>query len=169
MAPADGTLPTRLIICVDGTQYSDSGARKSSSSQTNVHRIYAGLKSGRCMCSISGLTFNQVLQYVPGIGNANDTFSTDRMRAGVFGDGYLKQIQDVYESCCQLKGSEDEIWLFGYSRGAYVVRVVAGLLHHFGALATAGQSRFGKDFKKTLKEAERMQGHTSPLALSPVG
>ncbi|KAK4546616.1 hypothetical protein LTR36_001833 [Oleoguttula mirabilis] len=168
MAFSNATLPTRLVICVDGTQYNDSGACKTSSSQTNVHRIYAGLKGGRCVCRSSGITFNQVLRYVPGIGSADDAFSKDRIQASVLGQGYLKQIQDVYESCCQLTGSQDEVWLFGFSRGAYVVRAVAGLLHHFGAVATAGQPEYARDFKKTLKEAERRQGRASGLALSPV-
>lgn len=168
MAFPGATLPTRLVICVDGTHLSSSGSSKSDTGQTNIHRIYAGLKRGECTCSTSGVTFNQVIRYVPGIGSADDAFSKDRIQASVLGQGYLKQIQDVYESCCQLSGSQDEIWLFGFSRGAYVVRAVAGLLHHFNAIASAGQPEFAKDFKRTLKEAERRQGHYSGLSLSPV-
>ena len=168
MSFPDARLPTRLVICVDGTQYSDSGPRKANSSQTTIHRIYAGLKSGKSTCASSGIVFNQVLRYVSGIGSADDVFSKDRIQASVLGGGYLKQIQDVYESCCQLTGSQDEVWLFGYSRGAYVVRAVAGLLHHLGALNTAGQPEFARDFKKILKEAERMQGYASSPALSLV-
>lgn len=162
MAFSDSTLPTRLVICVDGTSYNECGARKSDRSQTNIHRIYAGLKRGKCA------SFNQLVQYVPGIGSADDAISKERIHASVLGKGYPKQIQDVYESCCQLTGSQDEVFLFGYSRGAYVVRAVAGLLHHFGAVASAGQPEFAKDFKKCLKEAERRQGRASGLALSPV-
>lgn len=148
-----GALPTRLVICVDGTQYNPS---ESSRTQTNVYRIYAGIKPGKVVDKISGVTYNQVLKYVPGIGSADDVFSTER----AFGQGYLKQIQDVYESCCQLYNERDEIWLFGFSRGAYVIRAVAGLLHRFGAITTAGQPEFARDFKKVLKEAATLSNTT---------
>ena len=166
MSLIEGTLPTRLIICVDGTQYNPAGGTKTSSNQTNIYRIYAGIRRGQCLDSFSGRTFNQVVQYIPGIGLADDAFSKDRIQASVLGQGYLKQIQDVYETCSRLTG-RDEVWLFGFSRGAFVVRAVAGLLHNFQAIASAGQPEFGKDFKKILKQAEKWQG-TSSLALSPV-
>ena len=166
MSLSDGTLPTRLVICIDGTQYNPSSGGKSSGNQTNIYRLYSGIRRGRCIDNSSGQAVNQVVQYVPGIGAAEDAFSKDRLQASVLGQGYLKPIQDVYESCCQLTGN-DEIWLFGFSRGAYVVRAVAGLLHQFQAIASAGRPEFGKDFKKILKEAAKRQG-TSTLALSPV-
>ena len=163
----DPALPTRLVICVDGTQNTSPVGGKSGGSQTNIRRIYAGATQGKCVDSFTGTTFNQVVQYVPGIGSADEVISKDRIQASVLGQGYLKQIQDVYESCCQLNGGRDEVWLFGFSRGAYVVRAVAGLLNQFQALASAGQPQFAKDFKKILKEAEKTQGPSSVL-LTPV-
>lgn len=156
MAAQTGALPTRLVICVDGTQYQPS---ESSRTHTNVYRIYAGIKPGKVVDKATGVAYNQVLKYVPGIGSADDVFSTER----TFGQGYQKQIQDVYESCCQLHNERDEVWLFGFSRGAYVIRAVAGLLHRYGAMTTAGQPEFARDFKKALKDAERF----SNTALSP--
>lgn len=46
---------------------------------------------------------------------------------------------------------QNEIWLFGFSRGAYVVRAVASLLHHIRALTSAGNLDFDKDFKHALQ------------------
>jgi uncharacterized protein (DUF2235 family) len=167
MAFSNGAPPTRLIVCVDGEQNS-SGPGKSSRTLTNIQRINAGITRGNCNNTATGLTFNQVVQYVPGLGSSDDAFSKDRIQNSILGgSGHLKQIQDVYESCARLNGSRDEVWLFGFSRGAYVVRAVAGLLHTFGALASAGLPEFAKDFKKLLKEAENRAG-TSSLALSPV-
>ena len=158
------TSPVRLVICVDGTQQPSSGIQ---GSQTNIHRIYASVKRNNCVDPASGASFRQIVKYYPGIGAAENVISTDRIQAGVLGQGYLKQIQDVYEHCCQLKGEDDEVWLFGSSRGAFVVRAVAGLLHNFGAVASAGQPEFARDFKKVLKDAEKLSGSSS-LALSPV-
>lgn len=163
MAASQGALPTRLVICVDGSQYSPS----SGGIETNIHRIYASIQVGKVTDSANGGVFKQEVKYVPGIGSADDAFSKDRIQANVLGQGHLKQIQDVYESCSQLDAERDEVWLFGFSRGAFVVRAVAGLLHNFGAVATAGQPDFAKDFKKVLKDAERLSGGPA-LSLSPV-
>ena len=159
-------LPTRLVICVDGTQSVPLGS-KQGVSQTSIHRIFLATRRGKCLDSTCGTTFNQEVQYFPGIGNAEDAFSKDRLQASVLGQGHLKQIEDVYESCCRLTSPNDEVWFFGFSRGAYVVRAVAGLLHNYGAVASAGQPEFAKDWKKLLKQAEATQGRSS-LALSPV-
>lgn len=163
MGSSSETPPTRLIICVDGSQYSPS----SGAIETNIHRIYASIQVGKVSDSSCGGVFKQEVKYVPGIGSADDIFSKDRIQANVLGQGALKQIQDVYESCSQLTGEQDEVWLFGFSRGAFVVRAVAGLLHTFGSIASAGQPEYAKDFKKVLKDAERMSGASS-LSLSPV-
>jgi len=160
MASRDAKPRTRLVICVDGTQPAGRTAH------TNVSRLCAGVKRGLCVDSF-GDKYDQIAKYVPGIGSADGLFSTDRIQASVLGQGYLKQVQDVYETCCQLTGEKDEVWLFGFSRGAYVVRAVAGLLHHFNAIASAGQPEFGADFKRILKEAHRRSGQSN-LSLSPV-
>lgn len=151
------------MICVDGSQYNPS----SGTVETNIRRIYASIQVGKVSDSSCGGVFKQEVKYVPGIGSADDAFSKDRIQASVLGQGHLKQIQDVYESCSKLTGEQDEVWLFGFSRGAFVVRAVAGLLHTFGAITSAGQPEFAKDFKKVLKDAERSSGSSSVL-LSPV-
>ena len=163
MSSFDQKVATRLVICVDGTQLVPG----SGSNQTTIHRIHAGIKQGPVVDNTTGRTFNQVVEYVPGIGAADDAFSKDRIQASVTGQGYLKQIQDVYESCCKLVGGNDEVWLFGYSRGAFVVRAVAGLLNQFQALTNPGEPDFGKDFKKLLRDIDTKASRSS-LVLSPV-
>lgn len=141
-------LPTRLVICVDGTTNSVS----SSSIETNIRRIRSSLQQGAVTDSITGNSFNQVVIYLPGIGSARDLLSRDRL-TGALSYGYLKQIQDVYDRCSRLS-PQDEVWLFGFSGGAFVVRAVAGLLHNFGAITSAGQTEFSRDFKRMLKDLE---------------
>ena len=140
-------LATRLIICVDGTSFDTS----SSSNETNVHRIYTLTQRGTCTDSSSGVIFNQIVTYVPGHGCPNDLISKDRLRAGLVAQSYLKQIQELYYRCSQLFGEKDEVWLFGFGRGAFVVRAVAGLLHTFGAVAPPDHAESTSDFKKMLK------------------
>lgn len=71
----------------------------------------------------------------------------------------IKQISDVYEFICQSTGSEDEVWLYGFSRGAYVVRAVAGLLHYLRAISSAGGDGFKGDFDLALKVYKKLQQH----------
>ncbi len=168
---SDGTSapPTRLILCVDGESQISSLVDKSSKGKlTNIQRIQAGITRGNCSNTSDGSTYNQVVQYVPGIGSSDDGALKGVIQATLAGGSPLvKQIQEVFESCSRLTGSRDEVWLFGFSKGAFVVRAVTGLLHTFGSLASAGQPEFAKDFKKLLKDVEQTSGTTS-LALSPV-
>ncbi|TKA34380.1 hypothetical protein B0A54_15211 [Friedmanniomyces endolithicus] len=156
------TLPTRLVLCIDGTPV------KSGGSQTNIQRVSAAIKQGRCLDSLTSELYRQESHCIPWTGAAEDTFSADRLAPGVLGQTHIKQVQAAYEKCSQLVGNKDEVWLFGFGRGAYVARAVAGLLHQVGATASAGQPEFVNDFKKVLKESERQAGRRSSLALSPI-
>jgi hypothetical protein len=156
-------LPKRLIVCVDGTQHTPGSGSK----HTTIQRIHAGIRQGQVVDPVTERLFNQTVEYVAGIGLADDGFSKDRLQASISGQGYLKQIQDVYESCCKLVGGNDEVWLFGFSRGAFVVRAVAGLLNQFQALTNPGEPEFTKDFKKLMKEVDKRSSRPS-LLLSPV-
>ncbi len=156
------TLPTRLVLCIDGTPV------KSGGSQTNIQRVSAAIKQGRCLDGLTSELYRQESHCIPWTGAAEDTFSADRLAPGVLGQTHIKQIQAAYEKCSQLVGNKDEVWLFGFGRGAYVARAVAGLLHQVGATASAGQPEFINDFKKVLKESERQAGRRSSLALSPI-
>lgn len=129
----------------------------------SVHRIYSSIKRGRCV-DHNG-EFNQIPQYITGLGSATDTLSS--MQSAMFGQGHLKQIQDVYESCCKLTGEQDEVVFFGFSRGAYVARAVAGLLHRFGVLVSAGHRTFARDFQKLMKEMDKPQSYMRPSPPPP--
>lgn len=150
---------TRLIICVDDTSHSSS-----SSAQTNVHRIYSSIHQGSCIDSVSGATVNQVAKYISGNRSRNDSISKDSIRTTVLGQNYVQQIQDIYEYCSQLSSEQDEVWLFGFGRGGYVVRAVAGLLHHWGAMHVASTHRpeLMRDLKKALKDMEASRGASMP-------
>jgi uncharacterized protein (DUF2235 family) len=155
-------LPIRLVVCVDGTLCSQDRTSKSHYSQTNIYRIHACVEEGIRVDPSTGRTVVQCKEYWEGIGSADDAVSFERLQAGAFGKGYLGCIKRVYELCCQLTGEEDEVWLFGFSRGAFVVRAVAGLLHYLKALSSAGSPQFEEDFKEYLKTYKEMQRTGKP-------
>lgn len=148
---ASPKLPTRLICCVDGTYFTPDGSDgKGHGNITNVYRIYASVKTGKCFDKITGKEYIQRKIYQQGIGSADELNQYDKTRAGVWGTGFGEIVRKIYEECSKLDVN-DEIWLYGFSRGAFIVRAVAGLLHWIWALQSAGSDRFEAEFSKALR------------------
>lgn len=57
-----------------------------------------------------------------------------RVSAGATGCGIHKNIMDGYRYIVQNYAPEDRIFLFGFSRGAYTVRALSGLINNCGIL-----------------------------------
>ena len=137
-------IPTRLVVCVDGTWFTPDGREDASNGNTsNIFRIWAVVKDG-LVTDDQGQQFKQVKKYYHGIGVGG---KAPRLLDGIYGTGCREQIKDIYRFCCQsLTGPDDELWLYGFSRGAYVVRAVAGLFHHLRALTFQDQKDFDASY-----------------------
>lgn len=109
----------RLIVCCDGTWQTLNNP-----CPTNVVKIAQAVKS------VASKT-PQIVFYDEGIGTG-DKF--DQLTGGAFGWGIDQNIQDAYRFLCLNYEQGDEIYLFGFSRGAYTVRSLAGLLAYSGLL-----------------------------------
>jgi hypothetical protein len=59
----------------------------------------------------------------------------DKILGGAFGWGIDQNIKDAYRFLCLNYNEGDEIYLYGFSRGAYTVRSLAGLIYCSGLLA----------------------------------
>lgn len=111
----------RLIVCCDGTWQN-----LSSRYPTNVVKIAQAIKPQ------STNEIPQIIFYDEGIGTGD---KADRMFGGAFGWGIDQNIQDAYRFLCLNYEKGDEIYLYGFSRGAYTVRSLAGLIYCSGLLA----------------------------------
>lgn len=111
----------KLVICCDGT-WQALRAKK----PTNVVKFSQACKPA----TSDGIP--QVLYYQEGIG-ANESFLY-KMFAGAFGWGIDKNIQDAYRFLCLNYEKGDQVYLFGFSRGAYTVRSLAGMIYCSGLL-----------------------------------
>lgn len=108
----------KIVLFADGT-----GNARTAQFRTNVWKLYIALDSRPA----SG----QVAFYHDGVGTS--AFAPLRLLGGVFGLGLGRNIQALYAFLCRnLNGVDDEIHLFGFSRGAFTVRILAGLIHHEG-------------------------------------
>src|SRR5260221_1793874 len=73
---------------------------------------------------------DQVLLYFNGVG----TDWYDRLRGGISGEGLSKRIKLAYYHLAENYIFGDRIFLFGFSRGAYTARSLAGLIRKCGVL-----------------------------------
>ena len=145
------SVPVRLVVCIDGTYCTPDGPhRRGNGNISNIYRICASVKRGLCQDVLTGRRIIQEKHYEPGIGSADEIGSWSRLKAGVYGTGFKDIIRQLYEKCCGLE-SKDEVWLYGFSRGAYIARAVAGLLNHLGSLKSAGTPKFQADYKRALE------------------
>lgn len=110
----------RIVICADGTwNRPEQNPRKDF--PTNV------LKLARAIAPVGDDGVPQQVFYDWGIGSYHDEFI-----AGATGRGLHKNIMDDYRYIVQNYAPGDEIHLFGFSRGAYTIRCLCGLINNCG-------------------------------------
>ena len=108
-----------LIVCCDGTwQELDSVY------PTNV------MKMAQSVATEDGKGNSQIVFYDEGVG----TESKNLIGGGAFGLGLEKNILQAYVFLCLNYVEGDKIYFFGFSRGAYTVRSLAGLIYCSGLL-----------------------------------
>jgi uncharacterized protein (DUF2235 family) len=74
---------------------------------------------------------DQVVYYHAGLGTSG---GLDKFTGGAFGDGIEENIRELYRFLIYNYVAGDEIYLFGFSRGAFTVRTLAGFLSLTGLL-----------------------------------
>ena len=121
----------QLIICCDGTNNNLTGRRN----DTHVTQL----------CELlAPETQNQRLYYDPGVGNPGELPGAswadqlgrrfERLHSLAFGKGIYEDIAEAYRFIMRNWQPGDEIYLFGFSRGAFAARSVGGLVTQFGIL-----------------------------------
>ena len=105
----------RIVLCFDGTWNEPDDS-------TNVQRFYQSVKhDGR----------KQIAKYFEGVG----THVYDKISGGLLWKGISKNIKEGYRYLVQQYEFGDEIFLVGFSRGAYTARSLVGLIRKVGLLS----------------------------------
>lgn len=112
----------RIIICADGTWNRPEQLGKDEY-PTNV------LKFARGIAPHDAGGIKQVVFYDWGIGSYHD-----KLTGGGLGDGLEKNVMDGYRFLVHNYEPGDQIFLFGFSRGAYTVRSLCGLVNNCSIL-----------------------------------
>lgn len=131
----------RLIIACDGTWLdSDNGLMNGQKQPpSNVSRIAWSIKD----TSRDGIP--QVVNYQPGLGTSGTRIS--RIIGGATGLGLKENIRQAYTYVATNWREGDEIFLIGFSRGAFTARSVGGLIGALGLLTRKGLPHFGEIFE----------------------
>lgn len=120
-----------LVVCCDGTWNTPEDKHDGVPVPTNVVRLYNALAEA----NDDGVA--QLKYYHPGVGT--DGTWWDKIAGGGMGIGLDKNVQSAYRWLCASYRPKDRIFLFGFSRGAFTVRSLAGMIGRCGLLDLSGQ------------------------------
>jgi uncharacterized protein (DUF2235 family) len=115
----------RLAVCCDGTWNTPDQKDRGVMRPSNV------VKMARFVLPQAADGTVQHVHYDKGVGTGD---LVDRFFGGAFGIGLAHNVLEAYEYLSLNYRPGDEIYLFGFSRGAYTVRRVVGMLRKAGLL-----------------------------------
>lgn len=115
----------KLVVCLDGT------GNEIGSNLSNVLKLYRVIEKSD----------GQLVYYDPGVGTIGQPGWWRQLAVKVqgvlglaLGLGLDANVLDAYSWLCRTWREDDEIYLFGFSRGAYTARVLAGFIRLIGLL-----------------------------------
>lgn len=114
---ASGAQGKNILLFSDGTGNSSGKLFK-----TNVWRMYEAVDLGLAKPTERV----QVAYYDNGVGTSK--IKAIAWIAGIFGFGLQRNVRAIYGYVCRNYEQGDRIYCFGFSRGAYTIRIVADLL-----------------------------------------
>jgi uncharacterized protein (DUF2235 family) len=149
-----------IVVCCDGTGNEFRESRRN----TNVVKLFEVIVKDPA---------RQIAFYDPGVGTMSQpgfvTWAgkwTSIARGLAFGYGITRNIEDAYSYLMARHETGDRLYIFGFSRGAFTARALAGMLHVCGLLEKGSDNlipyaskvylrarqepRIAADFKKTF-------------------
>ena len=111
---------------------------------SNVSRICRCIKQSGTD-EATGQPISQIIYYNSGVGTATDSLYS-RYISGATGAGISEHIREAYSFLCSNYSPGDEIFLLGFSRGAFTARSISSLIRCIGLLTPHGISYFYQIF-----------------------
>jgi uncharacterized protein (DUF2235 family) len=140
-----------VVVCCDGTgnDFDDPNT------DSNVIKLYKTLVHNG----------EQAVYYRPGVGTMGAPTARgwvekqwSRLKGLAFGAGLMDAVADAYRFLMNEYASGNNIFIFGFSRGAYTARAIASVLHVFGLLRPGNENLIPyilRLYTKRTKEAKR--------------
>jgi uncharacterized protein (DUF2235 family) len=127
----------RLIVCCDGTWNRPDHVDQGVAAPTNVAKFALAL------ADVDGQGNAQVLHYEAGVG----TRRSERLLGGGLGVGLSRNVQTCYRFLVDNYEPGDELYLLGFSRGAFTARSTVGLVRNSGILLREHGHRVKQAYK----------------------
>ena len=146
-----------LVLCFDGTWNTSNPDESNNNDETNVRRISKIVAEGACEDDDGKTVFTQV-EYIEGPG----TKAGNKISGGLFATDLDEPVKEGYRALfkaarkCAKSHTEFRVYLFGFSRGAYICHLfswllfAAGLPKTLGELDGVAQAFLDKDLKALL-------------------
>ncbi|HYD17948.1 MAG TPA: DUF2235 domain-containing protein [Patescibacteria group bacterium] len=104
----------KIVLCFDGTWNTPEN-------ETNIHKIYEAV----------GPESEKLRRfYYTGVGTEGGPLK--RVFAGAIGEGIADKIRQGYDDLASIYEPGDQIYIFGFSRGAFAARCLANMVASFG-------------------------------------
>lgn len=117
-------MPKRLVLCCDGTWNTPDQESGGRSCPTNVTKL------ALAVADRADDGKEQRVFYHRGVG----TSRWERLLGGAFGFGLSRNVMDTYRFIVENFEPGDELFFFGFSRGAFTARSTAGFVRNAGIL-----------------------------------
>ena len=144
----------RIITCSDGTWNKQDNKDHGVDAPTNVSQLH------KLICDFDTNGIEQKAFYDEGVGSR-----WPHIPGAVFGSGINANIKQAYEFIAENYNPGDEIYLFGFSRGAYTARSVAGLIRNSGLLQKGHINKLSEAFALY----RRRDDNSKPDSLEAIG
>ncbi|KAJ8697364.1 hypothetical protein PTI98_004174 [Pleurotus ostreatus] len=132
-----------IVICADGTS-NEFGVKG-----TNVIEFFSRIVKSR----------RQIIFYISGIGT-HTTSKIGRLFDMAFANSFEKNLLIAYKWLAETYEPGDRIFLFGFSRGAYQVRVIAGMIEGVGLIYPGYIAQLPAVFKLYMSTTEKSREET---------
>ena len=123
-------MAANIVLLSDGT-----GNSSASPFKTNVWRLYQAID---IMPPADDTLPRQIVYYDNGVGTEN--FKPLAALGGALGIGVWQNVKDLYAFVCRNFQPGDQIYGFGFSRGAFTTRLLMGLIGKCGILKTISEA-----------------------------
>lgn len=135
-----------IIICSDGT-----GATAVKGRGTNVFKLYEAVDLNGHKLDPSKP--QQIAFYDDGVGT--QSWTPLKLACGAFGIGLARNVRQLYLELSRVYEPGDQLFLFGFSRGAFTVRTLAGLMGVCG-VPDASRAESDKQLRGWVWDAYRL-------------
>jgi uncharacterized protein (DUF2235 family) len=126
-----------LVVCCDGTWNRPDHIDQGVAAPTNVAKLALALADD------DGAGNRQLLHYQAGVG----TRPWEHLLGGGFGVGLSRNLMECYRFVVENYEPGDELYFFGFSRGAFTARSLAGLVRNSGILKPGHRDRIEEAYK----------------------